>query len=102
MDLARVEGTVVSTAKTESLHGYKLLVISLLNPDTTPTGTQIVAVDTVGSGYDEIVLVVRGSSARQAEGLETVPSDASIVAIVDSIAFRGKVVYEKLPSGDNC
>jgi carbon dioxide concentrating mechanism protein CcmL len=96
MDLARVEGTVVSTAKTESLHGYKLLVITLLNPDTSPTKNQLVAIDTVGAGCDEIVLVVRGSSARQAEGLETVPSDASIVAIVDCIAFREKIVYEKL------
>ena len=100
MDLARVEGTVVSTAKTESLHGYKLLVITLLNADTSPTENQIVAIDTVGSGWDEVVLVVRGSSARQAKGLETVPSDASIVAIVDTVVFRGKTVYEKLSEGE--
>jgi ethanolamine utilization protein EutN len=95
MELARVEGSVVSTAKTDRLQGYKLLVVSLLKPDTTPAGTVIVAVDTVGAGVGEIVLVVRGSSARQAERLENVPSDATIVGIVDSISYRGDSVYEK-------
>lgn len=95
MELARIEGNVVSTAKTERLQGFKLLVVSLLKPDTTPTGTVIVAVDTVGAGAGEIVLVVRGSSARQAAQLANVPSDATIVGIVDSIFYRGKQVYEK-------
>ena len=95
MDLARVEGNVVSTMKSEKLHGYKLLVVSLLKPDTTATGTNIVAVDTVGAGVGEIVLVVRGSSARQTENLENVPADASIVGIVDAIVYLGTEVYNK-------
>ena len=96
MDLARVEGNVVSTVKSERLHGYKLLVVTFLKPDTTTTGTTIVAVDTVGAGVDEIVLVVRGSSARQTARLENVPSDASIVGIVDSIVYQGKEMYCKV------
>ena len=95
MDLARIEGNVVSTVKTNRLQGFKLLVVSLLKPDTKPTGTVIVAVDTVGAGVGEIVLVVRGSSARQAAQLANVPSDATIVGIVDSILYQGNQVYEK-------
>ena len=95
MDLAMVEGTVVSTAKTHRLHGYKLLVVTLLNPDTTPSGEQIVAVDSVGAGVGEIVLIVRGSSARQTDKMTNVPTDATIVAIVDSIVYRGSLTYEK-------
>jgi ethanolamine utilization protein EutN len=95
MDLARVEGNVVSTVKSERLHGYTLLVVSLLKPDTSATGANIVAVDTVGAGVGEIVLVVRGSSARQAAKLENVPSDASIVGIVDAIVYQGKETYFK-------
>ena len=95
MELAKIEGNVVSTVKTERLQGFKLLVVSLLKPDTTPRGTVIVALDTVGAGVGEIVLVVRGSSARQAAELANVPSDATIVGIVDSIFYQGREVYEK-------
>jgi ethanolamine utilization protein EutN len=95
MELAKIEGNVVSTVKTDRLHGFKLLVVSLLKPDTTPTGTVIVAVDTVGAGVGEVVLVVRGSSARQAAQLANVPSDATIVGIVDAILYQGEQVYEK-------
>lgn len=101
MDLARVEGTVVSTVKADRLHGYKLLLVNLLKPDTTSTGEHIVAVDTVGAGEGEVVIIVRGSSARQASKLTHVPTDASIVAIVDSVVHKGKVVFEKASSGVN-
>ncbi|UCF37748.1 MAG: EutN/CcmL family microcompartment protein [Acidobacteriota bacterium] len=95
MDLARVEGTVVSTAKTDRLHGHKLLVVNLLRPDKSPSGTELVAVDSVGAGEGEIVLIVRGSSARQTDEMMSVPTDATIVAIVDSIVYRGEVTYDK-------
>lgn len=95
MELARVEGTVVSTIKTERLKGYKLLLINILNPDLTPTGNHVVAVDTVGAGFGEVVIAVRGSSARQTTNLQKVPTDTSIVAIVDAIEYKNKTVYEK-------
>lgn len=66
MELARVEGTIVSTAKSEKLQGYKLLLLNLVNPDMTKTNNYVVAVDAVGSGDGELVIVCRGSSARQA------------------------------------
>jgi microcompartment protein CcmK/EutM len=95
MELARVEGTIVSTVKADRLKGYKLLLVNLLGPDTTPTNNYVVAVDTVGAGVGEVVIAVRGSSARQTTNLEKVPTDTSIVAIVDSIEFKGKIVFKK-------
>ena len=95
MELGRVEGTVVSTAKVDRLLGYKLLLVNLISPDAKPTSSYIVAVDSVGAGKGEVVLLVRGSSARQTKTLQSVPTDTSIVAIVDSIELKGVVVYDK-------
>ena len=95
MELGRVEGAVVSTAKVEQLKGYKLLLINLLGPDIKPTTNYLVAVDTVGAGKGEVVIIVRGSSARQTKSLSGVPTDASIVAIVDSVEMQGKIVFDK-------
>lgn len=95
MELARVEGTIVSTAKSERLQGYKLLLLNLVNPDMKPTSSYVVAVDAVGAGEGEVVIVVRGSSARQAEKLSNVPTDASIIGIVDSVNFKGETVFQK-------
>ena len=95
MELARVEGVVVSTAKNERLDGYKLLLVNLVGPDLKPTSNYLVAIDSVGAGDDEIVIVVRGSSARQSAQLTNVPTDSSIVAIVDSIELKKKSIYKK-------
>lgn len=95
MELARVEGTIVSTAKTDRLQGYKLLLLNLINPDMKPTNSYVVAVDAVGAGDGEVVIVCRGSSARQAEKLSNVPTDASIIGIVDSVNFKGETVFQK-------
>lgn len=95
MELAKVEGTIVSTVKSERLHGYKLLLLNLINPDMSVSNNYVVAVDSVGAGAGEVVIVVRGSSARQSEKLSNVPTDASIVAIVDSVEFKGETVFMK-------
>jgi len=95
MELARVEGTIVSTAKSERLQGYKLLLLNLINPDMKSTGSYVVAVDAVGAGDGEVVIVCRGSSARQAEKLTNVPTDASIIGIVDTVTFKGETVFQK-------
>jgi microcompartment protein CcmK/EutM len=95
MELGRVEGTVVSTAKVERLKGYKLLLVNLIGPDTKATSNYVVAVDGVGAGKGEVVIVVRGSSARQAKTMQSVPTDTSIIAIVDSIELGGKIVFDK-------
>lgn len=85
MILARVVGTVVATRKDERLQGKKLLVCRPVNPAGEADGSHVVAVDTVGAGYQETVLVVSGSSARMAAGYKDSPIDSAIVGIVDEV-----------------
>ena len=86
MILARVVGTVVATRKDERLQGRKLLVCRPVSPDGVPEGSNyVVAVDTVGAGSHETVLLVSGSSARMAGGFKESPVDNAIVGIVDTI-----------------
>ena len=84
MFLARVAGTVVAMRKDPRLEGHKLLLVVPVDPDGNDDGGYVVAVDTVSAGYKEMVLVVRGSSARMADGMDERPVDASIIGIVDS------------------
>ena len=84
MLLARVVGTVVATRKDDRLQGRKLLVCRPVSPSGVIDGGYVVAVDTVGAGVQETVLLVSGSSARMAGGKET-PVDSAIVGIVDEV-----------------
>jgi ethanolamine utilization protein EutN len=86
MILGKVVGTVVSTRKDEALVGYKLLIVQAHNPLTGEDTEQLVAVDTVGAGIGEQVLVTRGSAARVTLP-DTPPTDAAIVGIVDYVDF---------------
>ncbi|HMQ32820.1 MAG TPA: EutN/CcmL family microcompartment protein [Chloroflexaceae bacterium] len=85
MLLANVIGRVVATRKEESLVGYTLLVLEVLDPaGGAPRGERLVAIDTLGAGVRDTVLVVRGGAARL--GLATpAPVDAAVVGIVDSV-----------------
>lgn len=85
MYLGRVIGNIVSTSKDESLIGTKLLIVQRLNENLEDVGYSEIAVDTVGSGAGEIVIVAKGSSARCALAEKSMPVDASIVGIVDSV-----------------
>ncbi len=87
MILARVVGTVVATRKDERLEGRKLLVCRPVTPEGTPDGAHIVAVDAVGAGYQETVLLVSGSSARMATGKDS-PVDSAVVGIVDAVRME--------------
>lgn len=95
MQLGRVVGTVVSTAKEPSLEGRKLLVVRILNLDAAETGAYVIAVDAVSAGRGEVVLVATGSSARLTEATRDRPSDAVIMAIVDSWDVEGRVKWRK-------
>ena len=89
MLLGKVAGTVVATRKDEKLKGKKLLIVMTIEPETgDPLGYQV-AVDTVGAGAGETVIIVRGSSARMASGMTDHPVDCSIVGIVDTVDFAG-------------
>ena len=85
MILARIVGTVVATRKDERLHGRKLLVARAVDVDGRDEKTHLVAVDTVGAGIHEVVLIVQGSSARMAFGCKDCPIDAAVVGIVDTV-----------------
>ena len=85
MLLARVVGTVVATRKDTRLEGKKLLVVKTITPDGKDDGNYLVAVDTVGAGFRETVLIVQGSSARMAAECKDRPVDTAIIGVVDSV-----------------
>ncbi len=99
MYLAEVIGQVVATKKDESMIGRKLLLLRpQLVDEAKPTqfrngANTIVAVDAIGAGEGDLVMFCQGSSARQAGGLRSIPVDAAVVAIVDSVDVLGKKVY---------
>jgi ethanolamine utilization protein EutN len=108
MFIGRVKGHVVATAKDASISGYKLLIIEPLKVDYDDatlagagnggggrfgvTGRAIVAMDLIGAGEDQVVLVTQGSSARMAEGCGKLPTDAVVVGIVDEAVVSGKKI----------
>ena len=85
MYLGKVIGTVVSTIKVPSLTGTKFLIIEKINQDLTAKKQTEVCADTVGAGDGETVIIVKGSSARFAAGDKSLPVDASVIGIVDTV-----------------
>lgn len=84
MIIGKVTGTIVSTRKNENLVGHKLLIVKPLKcMNNASEGVSFVAIDNVGAGEGEIVLVAKGSAARIGCGCENSPIDAAIVGIVD-------------------
>lgn len=95
MILARVLGTVVSTRKDGGLSGLKLLLAREVDAAFQPAGSQVVAVDAVGAGTGELVLIAAGSSARLTEVTKDRPVDHVICGIVDIVEVAGEDVYRK-------
>ena len=85
MFLGRIIGTVWSTRKDENLIGAKLLIVRQVDLKLKEKDNFVIAVDSVGAGEGEIVLVATGSSARQTEFTKNKPVDAVIMAIVDKL-----------------
>lgn len=70
------------------------MLIDLEDPGKfQPGANTIVAIDTLGAGEGELVMIVQGSSARQADGLKSLPVDAAIVGLVDTVNVLGKKTY---------
>ena len=78
----KVVGNIVSTQKLAKLVGYKLLVVEIA-PEMGTGAKRLIALDTLGAGQGETVLLCLGSSARRALDDDSVPADAVIVGIVD-------------------
>jgi microcompartment protein CcmK/EutM len=88
MQIARVIGTVVSTQKHRKFEGAKLMLVQPLNADDTPRGTALLAIDGVGAGVHEKVLVVlEGRAAGETLGRKAAPVDAAIVGIIDTVSL---------------
>ncbi len=85
MFIGKVIGTVWSTQKDENLVGSKFLIVRRLDINLTEKPDFVVAVDSVGAGVGETVLVATGSSSRQTDITKNKPVDAVIMAIVDKI-----------------
>jgi ethanolamine utilization protein EutN len=84
--IARVVGAVVSTQKHLKFEGATLLLVQPLNGDDTPRGTAVLAVDSVGAGVHEKVLVVmEGRAAGEVLGRKGAPVDMAIVGIIDHV-----------------
>jgi ethanolamine utilization protein EutN len=100
VQLARVLGQVVSTVKAQALERHTLLLLTEVGPtgggddDRDPGDIGYVAVDLVGAGVGEVVLVCGGGAARVAAGAD-VPVDRAVVAIADSVIRAGTVTYSK-------
>jgi len=101
MIIAKVTGSVVSTEKVASMVGNKLLLVEPYRLDQksrkelTTTGRSMVAVDTVGSGVGEMVLLTQGSSARLTPETKSLPVDTVIIGIIDSVHVGQQCVYVK-------
>jgi len=90
MRIARVVGTVVATKKNRTLDGAKLLLVEPLTLGGEPGGGLLMAVDRLGAGVGERVLVViEGKSAGQALGRKAAPVDAAVVGIIDTVDVPG-------------
>ncbi len=88
MQIARVIGTVVSTQKHPKFEAAKLLLVQPLNLDDTPRGVALLAVDGVGAGVHEKVLVVlEGRAAAETLGRKGAPVDAAIIGIIDAVTI---------------
>jgi ethanolamine utilization protein EutN len=101
MFVALVTGSVVATQKTESMTGHKMLVVEPYRLDEktrdrlVSTGRTFIAVDTLGAGEGQFVLVTQGSSARLTPETKSLPIDAVIIGLVDTVRIEGKEVFKK-------
>ncbi|KRQ86497.1 Carbon dioxide concentrating mechanism protein CcmL [Caloramator mitchellensis] len=85
MLIGKVVGNVWATRKDESLNGLKFLIIQQIDYYLDKEFPTFVAIDTIGAGIGETVLVSKGSSARKIIGKSDVPIDASVIGIIDTI-----------------
>jgi ethanolamine utilization protein EutN len=100
MLICRVIGSAVSSVKHQSLDSFKLLIVQEVTVNNElKTEGPFVAVDMVGAGLDEVVLVVQGSNScadgSMATAQKRIPMDASIVGIVDNLSVNDKFTFKK-------
>jgi len=101
MFVAKVTGSLVSTQKVDSMKGFKLLIVEPYRLDPkerrslVTTGRTFVAVDTLGAGVGDYVILTQGSSARLTPETKTLPIDAVVIGIVDKVHVDDGTVYSR-------
>ncbi len=101
MFIAKVTGSLVATQKVSTMKGHKMLLVEpyRLDPQNrdslVTTGRSLVAVDTVGAGEGEFVMITQGSSARLTPETKNLPVDTVIIGIIDSVHVGQSCVYQK-------
>jgi len=95
MIFARVAGTVVATVRSDGIPGAKFLLVELCDPQGRGRKDYLVALDGIGAGPGELVMVTQGPSARQMPFSDKKPVDALISGIVDLVDENGEVVFRK-------
>jgi ethanolamine utilization protein EutN len=101
MFIAKVTGSVVSTQKLDSMVGYKLLTVEPFRLDVktreqlVTTGRTFVAVDMLGAGEGDFVLIAQGSSARLTPETKSMPIDTLVIGLVDQVHVEDTPVYQR-------
>ena len=95
MNIAKVRGTVVCTKKKFSIEGGRLLLLEKMTHEIQGKKDYVVALDLIGAGTDEIVMICEGSPCRETPDTIGKPLDAIIVGIIDIIDVNDKIVYQK-------
>ncbi len=107
MFVAKVTGSLVATQKVESMKGCKLLIVEPFRVDPKdhrsliPTGRSFVAVDMLGSGFGDMVLITQGSSARFTPETNKLPIDCVIIGIVDTVHVEKNRIYSRNDGDSN-
>ena len=103
MLVGRVTGSVVSTNKSDTLSGCKLLIVQPVDLETLKMKNDyVVCVDDIGAGEGDLVFCAYGSSARQSDTSKDVASDFSVYGVIDSLDMRGKRTYDKAKETEAC
>ncbi len=101
MFVAKVTGAVVATQKVATMVGQKLLVVEPYRLDPNgrqsliTTGRTFIAVDTLGAGEGDYVLITQGSSARLTPETKNMPVDCIVIGIVDQVRADQGMVYSR-------
>jgi microcompartment protein CcmK/EutM len=101
MFIAKVTGSLVSSHKVKTMQGFKLLIVEPYRLEAqdrqslVTTGRTFVAVDTLGAGLGEYVLLTQGSSARLTPETKELPIDAVVIGIIDTVHIENACVFDR-------
>ena len=85
MEIGKVVGSITSVSKIEELKPVKLLLVQLVDSDLKPKEDYVAAIDPIGVGNEDMVIITTGSGSRFTEITESTHTDASIIARIDNL-----------------